>query len=69
ADAAMLAAAIDGVGEQKAAIIIQHRERHGPFASVDELANVKGIGSGTVQRNRQKLTVVPVTGRVQANKK
>ena len=59
ADAAMLAAAIDGVGEKKAAIIIRHRETFGPFASVEELANVKGIGSGTVERNRDNLTVMP----------
>ena len=61
ADAAALAAAIDGVGDRKAAIIVQHRETHGPFGSVDELAGVKGIGSGTVERNREKLTVAPVS--------
>ena len=65
ADAALLAAAIDGVGERKAATIVQHRETHGPFASVDELASVKGIGAATVQRNRQKLTVAPASARSQ----
>jgi competence protein ComEA len=65
ADAATLAMAIDGVGEQKAAIIVRHRETHGPFGSVDELARVKGIGSGTVERNREKLTVAPVSGQGQ----
>ena len=58
-NAAGLAAAIDGVGEKKAATIVQYREMHGPFASVDELANVKGIGSGTVERNRKHLMVMP----------
>jgi len=57
ADAGMLASAIDGVGEKKAATIVQYRETNGPFASVDELVNIKGIGTGTVDRNRQKLTV------------
>ena len=57
ADADMLASAIDGVGEKKAATIVQYRETNGPFASVDELVNIKGIGTGTVDRNRQKLTV------------
>ncbi len=57
ADADMLAAAIDGVGEKKAATIVQYRETNGPFASVDELVNIKGIGAGTVDRNREKLTV------------
>ena len=57
ADADMLATAIDGVGEKKAATIVQYRETNGPFASVDELVNIKGIGAGTVDRNREKLTV------------
>ena len=59
ADAAMLAVAIDGVGEKKAERIVQHRTRFGPFNSVEELAEVAGIGAATVQRNRQKLTVTP----------
>jgi competence protein ComEA len=57
ADAASLAEAIDGVGERKAVAIVEHREIHGPFASVDELAAVKGIGMKTVDRNRDSLTV------------
>lgn len=67
ADAATLAAAIDGVGEQKAAIIVQHRETHGPFGSVDDLARVKGIGSGTVERNRHNLMAAPASGRGQVS--
>jgi competence protein ComEA len=59
ADAGELAAAIVGVGEKKAAVIVQYRESHGPFASVDELAMVKGIGSGTVEKNRHNLMVTP----------
>ena len=57
ADADMLASAINGVGEKKAVTIVQYRETNGPFASVDELVNIKGIGAGTVDRNREKLTV------------
>lgn len=62
ADAATLAAAIDGVGERKAAVIVQYRETHGPFGSVDDLAGVKGIGAGTVERNRQNLMASPTSG-------
>ena len=58
--AAMLAAAIDGVGEKKAVTIVRHRETHGPFGRVEDLAEVKGIGSGTVERNRHNLMVAPV---------
>ena len=59
AEAAELANAIVGVGDNKAAVIVQYRETHGPFASVDELAMVKGIGAGTVEKNRHNLMVVP----------
>jgi competence protein ComEA len=58
ADASALAEVIDGVGERKAVAIVQYRETHGAFASVDELANVKGIGMKTVDNNRGNLTVI-----------
>jgi competence protein ComEA len=56
ADAETLASSIDGVGESKARAIVEYREANGPFARVDDLANVKGIGSKTVANNRANLT-------------
>lgn len=43
ADAWMLTA-IPGVGEQTAQRIVDYREEHGGFCSVEELVNVEGIG-------------------------
>ena len=57
ADAATLAGAIKGVGEKKAATIVAYRETHGPFARVEDLSNVKGIGPGTIEKNRQNLEI------------
>jgi len=57
ADAPTLMAAIKGVGEKKAHAIVQYRKEHGPFKSIDELANVPGIGEKTVEKNRNNLTV------------
>jgi competence protein ComEA len=57
ADAATLSSAIKGVGEKKAQAIVKYRKEHGPFRSVDELANVPGIGAKTVEKNRSNLTV------------
>ncbi len=57
ADAATLASGINGVGEKKAEAIIKYRKEHGPFKSVDELANVPGIGEKTIENNRNNLTV------------
>lgn len=57
ADAATLAARLNGVGESKAEAIVAYREEHGAFKSVDQLAQVKGIGQKTVERNRDMLSV------------
>jgi len=57
ADAEALAAAINGVGLKKARDIVTHREKNGPFRSVDELTEVGGIGTQTVDRSRANLTV------------
>ena len=57
ADAAALASAITGVGEKKAATIVAYRDAHGPFARVEDLSSVKGIGAGTIEKNRDNLMV------------
>ncbi|MDX1519394.1 MAG: ComEA family DNA-binding protein [Gammaproteobacteria bacterium] len=56
ADKTTLMEMIKGIGEKKAEAIIAYREKHGPFRSVDELAQVSGIGEATVEKNRDKLT-------------
>ena len=56
ADAAALAT-LDGVGEAKAEAIIAYRSANGPFKSVEELANVKGIGDKIIEANRDRITV------------
>ncbi|HOX44794.1 MAG TPA: helix-hairpin-helix domain-containing protein [Myxococcota bacterium] len=40
--------AIPGIGPTLAGRIVQHREEHGPFASLEELEEVRGIGSKTL---------------------
>jgi len=57
ADASHLESALVGIGPDKAAAIVQYREDHGPFASVDDLVNVKGVGEKTIEKNRKNLTV------------
>ena len=57
ADAAGLAGGLKGVGEAKAAAIIAYRTENGLFKSVDDLANVSGIGPKTVEENRADITV------------
>lgn len=56
ASAEALAEAIHGVGLKRAQAIVQYREQHGAFATVDQLAQVRGISANTVERNRDRLT-------------
>lgn len=57
ADAPTLQRELSGVGEAKAKAIVAYREGNGPFASVDELLEVKGIGKAILDKNREKLEV------------
>ena len=57
ADAATLARELKGVGDTKAAAIIDYRQKHGPFRNVDELALVKGIGQKFIDKNRTDLRI------------
>lgn len=48
---------LPGVGEATAAAIIQDRERYGPFASVEDLMRVSGIGERKLERIRELVYV------------
>ncbi|MDP5209722.1 helix-hairpin-helix domain-containing protein [Microbulbifer sp. 2205BS26-8] len=55
ASVAELAEKLEGVGTEKAQLIVEHREKHGPFTSVEQLLDVKGIGAATLKKNRDKI--------------
>ena len=45
-------ATLPGVGRSRAAAILEHREIHGRFARIDDVAAVKGVGARTVGKLR-----------------
>lgn len=55
ADAATIAKSLDGIGQSKAQAIVAWRQAHGPFKRVEDLAQVKGIGKGTLERNHDAI--------------
>jgi competence protein ComEA len=57
ADAKTLAAALDGVGPSRAEAIVQYRAEHGPFKTVEALANVRGIGQSVLKANLDRMTI------------
>ena len=52
-----------GVGPAMAARIIDYRTQHGPFASVDQLDNVKGVGPRMMEKLRPLVKVEPAARR------
>ncbi|WP_421246873.1 ComEA family DNA-binding protein [Aeromonas sanarellii] len=50
-------ASLKGIGEKKAQAIVDHREKQGKFTSIDQLADVSGIGPATLEANRDMIIV------------
>lgn len=47
---------IPGIGDALSARILAYREANGPFTTIDELTNVKGIGEGTLRKIQDFIT-------------
>jgi competence protein ComEA len=48
---------LPGVGPTTAAAIVAHREQHGPFQTIDQLGDVRGIGPAKLDALRALVTV------------
>ena len=50
-------AAIPGLGEKKSQAIVKFREKHGPFAKIEDIKKVDGIGDKLFERIMAYLVV------------
>ena len=55
ADQATLKTSLEGVGPALARRIVEFREMYGPFESLDQFLEVKGVGSKIVETNQGKI--------------
>lgn len=46
---------LENIGRKKALAIVEYREANGPFKSIEELANVDGIGETTIELNIDRI--------------
>lgn len=56
ADAAQLCT-LPGIGESRAADIIAHREKNGPFETIEDIMKVPGIKTSTFTKISDKITI------------
>jgi len=55
ADAKTISEALSGIGLKKAEAIVKYRTDNGLFKTAEDLANVKGIGEKTVEKNKNDI--------------
>jgi competence protein ComEA len=57
ADAGTLAQNLVGIGKSRAEEIVRYRDAYGPFRSVEDLLEVRGVGRSIVDKNRDRITL------------
>ncbi|MDD3763305.1 MAG: ComEA family DNA-binding protein [Nevskiales bacterium] len=57
ADAETLQRELKGVGEARAAAIIQDRQANGPFESPEDIVRVDGIGEVLFEQNKDNIKI------------
>ena len=51
--------ALPGIGRKTAELILQYRQKNGPFKKIEELMNIKGIGEKSFLRIKPMVVVPP----------
>jgi competence protein ComEA len=48
---------LKGIDTVKASAIVEYREAHGPFTSIEDIKHVKGIGDKTFENIKENISV------------
>ena len=48
---------LPGIGAKTAALIVEYRQKNGPFKKIEELMNVRGIGEKNFLKLKEQITV------------
>ncbi len=55
ASAEEIATLLQGIGLKKAQAIVEYRDEHGKFATMQDLTKVKGIGNAILEKNNSRI--------------
>ena len=50
-------ASLPGIGPKTADLVVQYRTKNGPFKTIEEIMNVRGIGEKSFLKIKSRLTV------------
>ena len=51
--------ALPGIGAKTAALIVEYRQKNGPFKKIEDLMNVRGVGEKNFLKLKPQITVGP----------
>ena len=57
--------ALPGIGAKTAALIVEYRQKNGPFKKVEELMNVRGIGEKNFLKLKPQLTITTAAAKAE----
>ena len=50
-------ATLEGIGEKTAQNIVEYRDANGPFAAIEDIKNVKGIGDKKFEKIKENIAI------------
>ena len=57
ADVMAIAHSLKGIGESKARAIVAYREQYGPYKTLSEITDVKGVSAGILAKNEGRIVL------------